>query len=416
MKITNNASERLFAKGKSVSNDTRTTNLNNNDLIVGVSGAGKSGGYVVHNILSADDTSMVVADTKSQLCRLLYDRLRAKGYKVKTIDFIDPGSSDGYNPLKFVRKDKNGYNQQDILSIATTLIPTDCSDDPFWVNSARIVVACAVAYVLEAIGDCDKNMWSVIKVFKQMATAVDYQYKEYEIPFLEEWGAVHPRSYAYSKYLSFKATLPAEKTWGCICQYVSAELDTLEFDGLRHMFTSTKAVDIDMIGKEKTVVFLNISDTDRCLDKLANLFYTQLFQRLCKSADENPDGRLTVPVRVYLDDFATNTRIEGFDKLISVIRSRDLSVSIILQSLTQLKTIYTHPQAMTIVNNCDHILYMGGSDFETAEFLANRMGKSPENILTLPPNEVILIERGKKGEQCQRLEPYGCLKDNQKDK
>lgn len=408
--MTNKSTERTFAKDRAVSNNTRISGLNNNDLIIGVSGCGKTGGYVLHNILSSDDTSMVVADTKSQLSRLLTPTLKERGYKVKVVDFIDPEKSDGYNPLSFIRKNKNGsYNQQDILSVATTLIPPDDSDDPFWTNSARVVVTCAISYVLEAIDDCDKNLWSVLKVCNSIASAVDYENKSYDILFLEKWGSAHPDSYAYSKYLSFKGTLAAEKTWGCICQFVTAALAPLEIDGLKHMFTCKNAVDIGSIGEEKTVVFLNISDTDRCLDKLSNLFYTQLFQRLCFVADNNPGGRLKVPVRAFLDDFATNTRIEGFEKLISVIRSREISVSIILQSLTQLETIYTHPQAMTIVNNCDHILYMGGSDYQTAQFLANRMGRSPESVLTLPQNEVIFIERGKKGEQCKRLEPYACL-------
>ena len=120
------------------------------------------------------------------------------------------------------------------------------------------------------------------------------------------------------------------------------------------------------------VVFVNVSDTDRTFDPLVNTFYTQALHCLCKEADGNPDGRLKVPVRIILDDFANNVYIPHFDKLISVIRSRELSVSVILQSISQLETLYTSAQATTILNGCDHMLYLGGQDVKTADYISKR--------------------------------------------
>ncbi len=399
---------RILGEGRTVSNDTYATNLNNNDLIIGSSGSGKTGGYVIPNIISNTQTSMVIADTKSSLSGMLTPYLKSKGYTVKVIDFVNVEKSSPYNPLKYIRFDKrNGkYNQQDIVKIANTLIPINDPRDAFWVDSARGVLCCMIGYVLEAFEEEDKNLWSVMTVYKEICSGYDPEKKNQSVPFLEEWGFEHPESYAYSKYRNFKSVLAAERTWGSICQFITAALDVFEFDEAKNMFVGKNAIKFEEIGKKKTAVFVNISDTDRSLDALANVFYAQLFQALCKTADNNPDGKLEVPVRVFLDDFATNTRIENFDKLISVIRSREISVSIILQSMTQLETIYTHAQAMTIINNCDHVIYLGGSDLNTADYMAARMCKSPESVLTLPTDEVLLLTRGMKGEQIPRVKPY----------
>ena len=127
-----------------------------------------------------------------------------------------------------------------------------------------------------------------------------------------------------------------------------------------------------MIGREKTAVFLNISDTNRYADQLVNLFYVQAMQVLCEDADNiRPTGRLRIPVRFILDDFAANAYIENFDKLISVIRSRNVSVSVILQNMTQLYSMYSEAEASTILNNCDHILYLGGQDIRQQSISAS---------------------------------------------
>lgn len=411
--MTNTNGFRVFAEGRTVPNNTRITNLNNNDIVIGASGGGKSGGYVAYNVLNSD-TSMVVADTKSSLHKKLAPRLRKKGYTVRVIDFINPEKSYGYNPLKHIRRNKKTgvYNQLDIISIANALIPLNNPEDAFWANSARGVLACAISYVLEAFDEESRNMWSVIKVYKAIACSPNYELKVYRVPFLDEWEAEHPDSFAVSKYHGFMATMCADRTWGCICQFVNAAVDKLEIEELKGMLCTNKTLDFSPIGKKKTVVFLNISDTDRSMDSLVNIFYTQLFQNLCRQADNNPDGKLKVPVRVFLDDFASNVRIENFDKLISVIRSREIYASIILQSLTQLQTIYNHAEASTIITNCDHILYLGGADYDTANFLAERMCVTPESILALPCDEVLLLERGKQGERLKKLIPYGCLEND----
>lgn len=412
--MTNNF--RILAEGRYVSNDTRETNLNNNDLIVGSSGSGKTGGYVIPNILAlSDSTSMVVADTKSNLYKKLTPELKAKGYEIRVIDFVNPKNSSSYNPLKYIRRNRNTgvYNQQDIVSIANTLLPIYNKDDSFWIISARSVIACVISYVLEALDEKDKTFTSVIQVYKDIVNGVECvggaNSRTYQISFLEKWRIDHPESFAVKKYDNFKGGLCAEKCWSSICQFVTTAIDIFDFSEVDNMFNGDNPINFTELGNKKCAVFLNISDNDRTLDALVNIFYTQLFQCLCKQADNTPEGHLKVPVRVFLDDFATNVYIPDFDKLISVIRSRDISVSIILQSISQLDGIYNASQALTIINNCDHVIYLGGSDLKTAEYMASRMCKSMESVLCLPCDDVLLLTRGKKGEQVPRVKPYSCF-------
>ncbi len=411
---------RILGENRYVSNDTRETHLNNNDLIVGSSGSGKTGGYVIPNILACD-TSFVVADTKSNLYKKLTPELQKKGYEIRIIDFVNPKNSSGYNPLKYIRRDrKTGvYNQQDIISIVNTMLPIHCSDETFWVVSARSVLACIISYVLEAFDENEKNFSSVLEVYRAVINGVENvscaNSRDYHIQFLEKWRIDHPDSFAVKKYDNFKGNLCADKCWSSICQFITTALDIFDFDEIQTMFSGDDPIRFTDLGNKKCAVFLNVSDTDRALDTLVNVFYTQLFQILCKQADSTDEGRLKVPVRVFLDDFATNVYIENFDKLISVIRSREICVSVILQSISQLDSVYNKSQALTIINNCDHVIYLGGSDLQTAEYMAARMCKPTESILCMPNEEILLLTRGKKGEQVSRVKPYSCFDEGHDD-
>ena len=160
------------------------------------------------------------------------------------------------------------------------------------------------------------------------------------------------------------------------------------------------------MGKQKAVLFINVSDTDRTFDRIINAFYSQALDMLCKMADANPDSRLKVPVRIIMDDFAANTCIPHFDKTISVIRSRDISVSIILQSLTQLESMYTYAEAATIINNCDHMLYLGGQDLRTVEYIGTRANKTPESILSMQLDKAYLFTRGQQAKLVEKVNPF----------
>lgn len=197
---------------------------------------------------------------------------------------------------------------------------------------------------------------------------------------------------------------PADRTQACIQGILAEKLSTLTFDGVADLFTRPEQMDFAALGRERIALFLTISDTDRSMDPLAALLYTQALQALCTEADRMPEHRLTIPVRLYLDDFAANVTIPDFDKIISVIRSREISVSVILQSLSQLESLYGHPRAQTILSGCDNMLYLGGQDVETAQYISTKANKPASSILNMPLDAAWLFMRGAEPKQVRKYD------------
>lgn len=397
--------KRIFGQNQWVSNDDMHSGFNNNDIIVGGSGSGKTGSYVIPNIQKAYG-NMIVTDTKSQLYRLLGDDLRKQGYQVHVLDFVNPEKSMAYNPLRYIRKINGEYSQKDIVSLARALLPRKIHNDPYWEERARAVLTFLIAYTLEVLQEQEHTMRTVTDLFPIFTN----NQKKIEATLYKRQD-----SFAYRKYESFKSVQESEKTWSCICDTVQSCLEAFDFKEMNSIFGyhPDNEFVISNLWKKKEIVFLNVSDTDRYADQLANLFYTQAMQQLCLYADTQEKGRLPYPVRFILDDFAANAYIEDFDKLISVIRSRNISVSVIVQSLTQLESMYSKTKANTIITNCDHILYLGGQDIETAQYIGYRCNKPEETILQMKTGEAYLIERGSVGKRIQRIQPYSSFQETE---
>ena len=181
--------------------------------------------------------------------------------------------------------------------------------------------------------------------------------------------------------------------YGSILGILTQKVSNFSFAGARELFTNLNQIDFAAISHTPTAVFVRVSDNDFSLANLTSLFYTQALQMLMAEADKQSDNRLKVPVRLYLDDFA-NLLVPDMDKIISVIRSREISVSIVLQNITQLEGLYGRAKAMTIVDNCDHLLYLGGQSVETARFISTKANKPASTILNMPLDRAWLFERG----------------------
>ncbi|MCR5775727.1 MAG: type IV secretory system conjugative DNA transfer family protein [Lachnospiraceae bacterium] len=406
-------SKRIFAKGHIVSNDTRETGLNNNDCIIGPSGAGKTGGVVVPNLHMTED-SMVVADTKGLLYKNYKKDLRERGFRVECIDFVNPERSVSYNPLDYIRRykkeGKEMYKAVDIKKMAGLLIPPEKSgrDDPFWRDAANNVLISLIAYVLEALPAEDQHLGSVNALYRQLSEEAGNLRRtgSGEVSFFADLEDEDPDSFAVKMYHMYRSTFPAEKCWSSIQQFVANALEVFTYPETEALFGRKSKILFSELAREKTILFVNISDTDRSMDNIVNVFYTQLLQSLCEEADMYADGRLKVPVRLILDDFAANVYIPDFDKITSVIRSREIYVSIILQSISQLDSMYKDGCASTIINNCDHMLYLGGQDPKTAEFISRKTGHLPEAIMNMPLDKAWFFERGKDPVLVDKLKPY----------
>ena len=379
-------SSRILATNVYIDNDTHHTRLNNNDLIIGPAGAGKTRGYVMPNLLSCNE-SMIVVDTKNTLYNTYSDYLMYKGARVYQIDFSGNSESDiGYNPFDYIRRDRNGYNEYDILMMAEQLTPISSPNEPFWDLSAKYVIASMIAYVCETLPEQEHNISALARIASDFDSYED---------MLDEYMVSNADSIAIKYYNIMKSTKNAEKTRACISAFVFEKLIPLSNSASDKLFKASERLSIRELSYNKSVLFLNVSDTNHSLDALISLFYTQALAALMDEADRNRDNRLTVPVRFIFDDFAAGTTLPAFDKTISVIRSREIYVSIVIQSLSQLESLYSKPAAQTIVNNCDHWLYLGGHDLDTIEQISRKADKMVKNIANMPLDKVLVFERGK---------------------
>ena len=406
---------RILASGELRDNNTWNTGLNNNDLMIGPPGAGKTRYYIKPNLLQCQE-SVVITDTKGSLLDEVGGDLAARGYRVLCIDFADMGESSkgscGYNPLDYIRySEKTGrWSERDILSVAAALVPVESERDPFWEQAAQQYVACMIAYTMECLPPEERDLGTVMRLFACM----DYDRNERGATFeksskfgqmMHELEQEDPKSFAWKKFCSIRGNATAEKMHESIRGILTSKLDALTFDAAVSLYTKKEKIDFTSLGKQRTALFLTVSDTDRSLDRLVNLFYTQAFQALCNSADRDyKNHRLPIPVRFMLDDFAAGTKIPDFDKLTSVIRSREISVSIVIQSLTQLEALYGEAKALTIVNNCDNCLYLGGQDVHTARFMSEKINRPANAILTMPLGSAYLFTRGQEAKKVAKYD------------
>ncbi|MCI8390445.1 MAG: type IV secretory system conjugative DNA transfer family protein [Roseburia sp.] len=398
-------SKRIFAKDVFVSNDTWVTGINNNDLLVGPAGSGKTRGYVIPNILHTQD-SLIVADTKGNLCRLYGEHLKEKGYTVMHLDFTDAANTPwGYNPLAYIREcrdddtNKNGdyYSEQDIKKVAQAICPCLNSKDPFWDQAAQMYLETIILFIMNLLPPWQHNLYEVYTFLSKMGT-------DELTNMIEEECTTHPDSAFTRKMQMILQNAKADKMDASIKGILAQHLDVVTYSGVKRMFCMKEQVNMGAFLKGKTALFLSVSDSDRSQDSLINLFYTQALQYLMTAADRRPDSRLPIPVRFILDDFSTNTVIPDFDKIISVIRSREIYVSVIIQSLSQLEGLYGHSKAQTIINNCDHCLYLGGTDTQTAEYFAKKFNCQISTVLNQPLDGLFIFERGSEPRKARKYD------------
>lgn len=389
----------ILAKDISTGTDTWETGINNNTLIFGPSGAGKTRHYVKPNILNAYE-SIIVSDTKGSLYSEVGPQLEKRGYVVKNINFTDLTAGSGYNPMDYIRYDEEAdkYSEQDMKSLISCLVEDLHSNDAYWDHAARQYLGVLMSYTLEALPKEEHTLATVARLLAIMDTP-DFEEMIHELEILK------PHNITSERYNAIRKNQRAEKMHQSIIGVLSTHLDPLCFDEAVALYEKPDRIDFSQLTKQKTAIFLTISDMDRSVDKLANAFMTQALQQLCRIADQDyPEHRLPIPVRLYLDDFATNLQIPEFDKIISVIRSREIYVSVILQSITQLDSLYGFNRARTILNNCDQMLYLGGQDIDTARLISEKTNKSLYSILSMPLDEAYLFIRGQEPIRTQKYE------------
>lgn len=364
------------------------TGLNNNVLIVGASGAGKTRGYVIPNLLEASG-SYIISDPKGNLYRNYGPFLKKKGYEVCKIDFTDPEDSAHYNFFNYIRK------TQDINKLAHMIANNDkvgSVQDPFWDRAAELLAGSIIAYVWETCDKREQTLATVLKLAELIL--IDENDSSARSPMdilMDDLETVNKDSYAIKLYKRFRVA--AGKTLKSIVITLNSKIGMYDTSEIRQM-TAFDDIDITTIGKKRRAVFVVVSDNDRSLDGLANLFFTQAMNELCYFADKKcKNFMLPVPVRFIMDDFATNCKIDEFPRMIASIRSRGISTMLMIQSEGQLMEGYGHDYR-TIIGNCDSYVYLGGNDVETAESVAKRCDLPLKKILNMPVGANWIFRRG----------------------
>lgn len=368
--------------------DTHQTKVNNNVLIVGTSGAGKTRGFVIPNLLQASG-SYIISDPKGDLYKQYKGYLLQQGYEVKKLDFTEPTHSAKYNFFHYI------HNTQDIIKIAHMLIyqkKAGGSVDPFWDQASQLLLQAVIAYLREKWNEEDQNLHNVMRVISMCE--IDENNSSSRCPLdcvMEQLERHNPNSYACKTYKKFRVA--AGKTLKSILISVNARLGLFDTPEIMEMMRED-TIDLASIGQKKTVLFVVVSDTDRSMDALVNLFFTQAMNELCNYADKHcANNCLPVPVRFILDDFATNCKIEDFPRMISAIRSRGISTMLMIQAESQLMESYGQ-EGKTIIGNCDTYVYLGGNDIETAKSVSLRCDLPMTKILNMPIGTDWIFRRG----------------------
>lgn len=360
----------LLTQNFRISLDTHEHRRCLNILVVGGSGAGKSRGFALPNIMQCC-CSMVITDPKAELLRKTGGLLEKKGYEVRVFDLINPDTSFCYNPFEYVHDDK------DVLRLISNLIQNTTpkgsqSSDPFWEKSETALLQALMLYLLHEAPPEEQNFAMIMEMLG--SAQVKEEDEDYESPLdilFDRLEMRDPDSIAVKQYHIYKQA--AGKTAKSILISCGARLAPFDIAELRELM-SYDELELDLVGDRKTALFVIISDTDDTFNFIVSIMYTQLFNLLCDRADDVYGGRLPIHVRCLLDEFANIGQIPKFEKLIATIRSREISASIILQSKSQLKAIYKD-NADTIEGNCDTALFLGGKEKTTLKEIAEILGK-----------------------------------------
>ena len=345
---------------------------NKNVLIIGGSGSGKTRFYVKPNLMQmTPNVSYVVTDPKGTILIETGKMLVDGGYKIKVLNTINFNKSMHYNPFHYIR------NERDILKLVNTIIANtkgegDKSGEDFWVKAERLYYCALIGFIWYEAPPEEQNFSTLLEFINASeAREDDEEFKNGVDLLFEELEAEEPNHFAVRQYKKYK--LAAGKTAKSILISCGARLAPFDIQELRELM-SYDEMELDMLGDQQTAMFVIISDTDDTFNFVVAIMYTQLFNLLCDKADDEHGGRLPYHVRLLLDEFANIGQIPKFDKLIATIRSREISASIILQSQSQLKSIYKDA-AETIIGNCDTTWFLGGKESSTLKEISETLGK-----------------------------------------
>ena len=363
---------KLLTQNVAIGLNAKKHRRNLNTLVIGGSGAGKTRFFCKPNLMQCCRNSYFVLDPKGEIVRDVGELLSQKEYEVRVLDLISMEKSHCYNPFVYLQSDNDIQRLVTNLFKATTPKGSQ-SNDPFWDTSASMLLSALVYYLHYEAPEDEQNFAMVMEMLRAGAieneedsrpTPLDYLFADLEMD--------RPDHIALKYYRSYHAG--SAKTLKSIQITLAARLEKFNLESLAAL-TCTDELDLASMGEKKVALFAIIPDNDSSFNFLVSILYTQLFQQLFFSADRIHGGALPIPVHFLMDEFANVSLPDDFDKILSVMRSRGVSVSIILQNLAQLKALF-EKQWESIVGNCDEFLYLGGNEQSTHKYVSELLGKS----------------------------------------
>ena len=360
----------LLTQNFRISLDTHKHRRCLNILVVGGSGAGKSRGFALPNIMQCC-CSMVITDPKAELLRKTGGLLEKKGYEVRVFDLINPDTSFCYNPFEYVHDDK------DVLRLISNLIQNTTpkgsqSSDPFWEKSETALLQALMLYLLHEAPPEEQNFAMIMEMLG--SAQVKEEDEDYESPLdilFDRLEMRDPDSIAVKQYHIYKQA--AGKTAKSILISVGVRLAAFNLPQIAKL-TNTDELDLSSMGERKVALFCCIPDADTSLNYLVGMIYSQLFQTLYYMADRVYGGALPVPVNCIMDEFPNVSLPNEFEKILATCRSRSIYCSIIIQNMSQLKALFKDSWE-SLVGNCDEFLYLGGNEKETHKYVSELLGK-----------------------------------------
>ena len=373
---------RLLTQHVRMGLDGRKHRRNLNTLVCGGSGAGKTRFYCKINAMQAN-TSFVILDPKGEILRDVGHLLEAKGYRIKVLDLINMEKSHCYNPFVYLKTDNDVQRLVTNLFKATT--PKESkSSDPFWDSAASMLLMALVFYLHYEAPEDEQNFAMVMEMLRAASVEDSEEYVLNPVDRLfAELESTNPDHIALKYYQGYH--MGSGKTLKSIQITLASRLEKFNLESLA-MLTYTDELELASLGEEKTALFAILPDNDTSFSFLVSILYTQVFQQLFYQADHVHGGSLPVPVHFLMDEFANIALPDDFDKILSVMRSRNVFVSIVLQNMAQLKKLF-EKEHESIVGNCDEFLYLGGNELSTHEYVSKLLGK--ETIDTVRPDRAL---------------------------
>lgn len=389
------------------STDCNETGLNNNVIVCASSGGGKTMSLLEPRLLETFNSSLVVTCTKRRIVDKYRDVFLTRGYRVMDLNFVRPiDSNAAYDPLEYV----SSYS--DITFLAESIVKANprkeqnTSADPYWDDAAISLLSALISYVL--MTEDNPTFADVLNLNDSLTILEDGSRIETTLDSkFDRIAHKDPHCFAVSCWNSFKV-LPI-KTASCVYGTLNTTIDTIFSPELRKMISNKKKVNFEEIATHKTVLFITSSAVNPTLNCFINMFYAQMFKQLFEYAESRPSGKLPIPVSVLADDFATGSRILNFPEYISIFREKQISVMLLLQSESQLERMYGYEDSVTIIDNCDTYIFMGGNNLKTAKSISERLNQPLEDVLYMPLGAEVIFRRGQRPIQTQR---YNILNNN----